>query len=661
MNNQLKPLLDIFRGSIEFVIPDYQRGYSWETTHRNDLWEDITNITGSRRHYTGMFTFCIDKQNPNIYYVVDGQQRMTTLIILLNEILTRILDYVDEYGTSVHSKIQQFLYLKPLNSTISHYKFRFQYSVDDPSNYYFKIKILGLNIPGIQLQDTLYTRNLQMAKEEFAKHLDKMNTQELRNLFKKITEQLVFNEYIIDDEADVYVTFETMNNRGKSLSTLELLKNRLIYLTTIFPDTKLPKAAAATLRTHINNTWKLIYQVLGNNTDKVLGDDDFLKDHWIMYFRYDRKTSMVFKEDLLNRYFTAKKVYENKLSPKELEDYIFSLSDSIAIWYRIKCPNAPQVICPEDEKVWLTRLDRVRIGSFRPLLMAAYLKKGDESIIPLLSACERFRFLIPLVTERRSNTGDHKFYGMAHQFYHQKGQKTIAELAEEVKADTNYWFRFDSFVTNCVERYKNNREGFYEWKAGLRYLLYEYERHLQMGNKDKTILCNWDDIVLNQANITSIEHIYPQTATAPYWQKHFADNHLLNSLGNLLLLSLAKNIAEQNREFDEKKHTIYTPDKTQIIRQGYDLGSHSERLVFDYTDWTPKEIIERGKILLKFLVNHWEIDPSVLTDDNIAKILNIHSATPVASTSQTSQFTYITPLDDDSLEETEEVDNEYID
>lgn len=65
--------------------------------------------------------------------------------------------------------------------------------------------------------------------------------------------------------------------------------------------------------------------------------------------------------------------------------------------------------------------------------------------------------------------------------------------------------------------------------------------------------------------------------------------------------------------------------------------------------------------MLNFLVNHWEIDPSVLTDDNIAKILNIHSATPVASTSQTSQFTYITPLDDDSLEETEEVDNEYID
>ena len=126
---------------------------------------------------------------------------------------------------------------------------------------------------------------MQNAKDEFAEKLKNATQQELKTLLEKITQQLVFNEYIIDDADDVYVTFETMNNRGKSLSTLELLKNRLIYLTTIYPDAILSLTEAQDLRKTINDTWKIIYQQLGNNANKVLGDDEFLKDHWIMYFR----------------------------------------------------------------------------------------------------------------------------------------------------------------------------------------------------------------------------------------------------------------------------------------------------------------------------------------------------------------------------------------
>lgn len=649
MNNQLKTLSDIFKENIEFVIPDYQRGYSWETSQRNDLWEDITNITGTRKHYTGMFTFCIDEENNNKYYIVDGQQRMTTLIILLNELLKCIPDYVNDFGTTVESKIQQYLYQK--SNLTNHYKFHFQYTKDDPSDEYFKLKILDLKIPGSDSQDTLYTKNLENAKKEFANLLKPMTIGDRRELFKKITQQLVFNEYIINDESEVYVTFETMNNRGKSLSTLELLKNRLIYLSTIFPETDLNKDEANALRNFINNVWKKIYRHLGMNTSNVLGDDDFLKDHWIMYFRYDRKTSMVFKEDLLNRVFTAKNVYNRELKPNDIQEYIQSLSDGIDVWYKIKSPNAPQVVCPEEEKIWLTRLNRVHIGSFRPLLMAAYLKKdNDEDIIPLLSACERFRFLIPLVTERRSNTGDHKFYNMAHIFYHQEEKKSIADLTNEITQETNFWFSFDSFVNNCVERYRNGRQGFYEWKTGLRYFLFEYERCLQMEDKDKTIRCKWEDLIYNQTNVTSIEHIYPQTPTAPYWQQRFADNHLLNSLGNLLLLNVAKNIQAQNYDFDKKKKTIYTEDKSKILHHGYDLGSYSERLVCEYDQWTPDTIIARGKLLLKFLVKHWQIDSSLLTEENENKILNI---SPMAASMSTSQPIYSPQDDDDTLDELE--------
>ena len=113
--NGLQTLTQIF-GTYDkqFQIPDYQRGYSWETRHRNDLWEDINNITDDKKHYMGMFTFCIKQQdNCMIYEVVDGQQRMTTLIILLNEILERLKPETLEDEPLTHEEYKRnYLYRK---------------------------------------------------------------------------------------------------------------------------------------------------------------------------------------------------------------------------------------------------------------------------------------------------------------------------------------------------------------------------------------------------------------------------------------------------------------------------------------------------------------------------------------------------------------------
>lgn len=651
--NGLQTLTQIF-GTYDkqFQIPDYQRGYSWETRHRNDLWEDINNITDDKKHYMGMFTFCIKQQdNCMIYEVVDGQQRMTTLIILLNEILERLKPETLEDEPLTHEEYKRN-YLYRQIGKLQRYQYKFRYKEQDPSYGYFIEKILRTGNGAQEPEDTLYTRNLQNAKDEFAEKLNNATQQDLKTLLEKITKQLVFNEYIIDNADDVYVTFETMNNRGKSLSTLELLKNRLIYLTTIYPEAMLPWGEAQELRKMINDTWKIIYQQLGKNANKALGDDEFLKDHWIMYFRYDRKTSMVYKEDLLSRNFTARKVFDkdHTLEPIDIKEYVESLAASVKTWYQIKCPNDINTV-PEAEKVLLTRLDRVGIGSFRPMLMAAYLTKRQEDIVPLLDACERFRFLIRHISGRRSNTSDSVFYGLAHKCF--ENEKTIADLITEVNNQTVAWLDFDNFVKECVDRYKPNRHGFYEW-TGLRYFLFEYERSKQMNNK---MLCNWDTLFKQQQDKTSIEHIYPQTPTNPYWQQRFADNNLLNSLGNLLLLKLAKNIQVQNYDFIKKKTTTFDANN-EVEFLGYDHGSYSEKIVSKYAEWTPKEVIERGKHLLEFLVTHWNIDASVLTTDNVNKILNnIPSAptnTQAASAATPPPSSAIDDYDNDEEDDEEE-------
>lgn len=110
--NEMAELLDlssIFDKKI-FRIPDYQRGYAWQNSQLYDFWEDILNLQDDRDHYIGLISIKqIDvnsekitdaekklgwllNKNYKIFHIVDGQQRLTTFIILLNEIINFVQD-----------------------------------------------------------------------------------------------------------------------------------------------------------------------------------------------------------------------------------------------------------------------------------------------------------------------------------------------------------------------------------------------------------------------------------------------------------------------------------------------------------------------------------------------------------------------------------------
>jgi len=622
--DDLRSLSQIFRNDISFVVPDYQRGYSWGVKQLEDLWEDLENMPENSNHYTGMFTFCKDEKDDNIFFIVDGQQRMTTLIILINELLKRI-----EGGIPNESSVEQYkdkyLYSKPYGALYN--KYRFYYSKDDPSDIFFKTKILGQTCTDAIPTDTFYTSNLVFAQKFFIDKINDYDQEKLIALFKKVTERLKFNEYLIDDENEVYVTFETMNNRGKDLSTLELLKNRLIYLSTLYsyiqPDDEIRTENAEELRKSINNVWKTIYRYLGKSTKRKLNDDSFLRDHWIMYFGYDKKTS--FKEALLTNIFTVKRLLSNKLSIDDIKNYVNSLHNSIEAWFNINCPSESKL--STEEKVWLTCLNRVGIGSFKPLIMAAYLKKNN-SIKDLLKSCERFRFLTFAISGRRSDTAVSHFYTLAHNFYHNT-TANYKKLIDDINWQTDNWLSIDNFITSTVERYQK-AEGFFSW-PGRRYFLYEYERELQSQSTDKDEKVSWETFENNQVNKISIEHIYPQSPTDDYWKKRFVlDNEkcLTHSLGNLLLLSIAKNSEQQNYSYERKKTTTRN-DKGEITHHGYDMGSYSEIEVSQkFQEWLPQNIIKRGKDLLEFLKKRWEIK-HVFSEDEKSKLLNITGIQPI--------------------------------
>ena len=155
--------------------------------------------------------------------------------------------------------------------------------------------------------ETIYTNNLGEAKRFFYEKMIDMDVNQLEEVYTKITQHFLFNMYIISDDIDVYVTFETMNNRGKPLSNLELLKNRLIYVSTLL---NVADADKSRLRRDINECWKKIYHILGKSQSNYL----------------------------LNDYFVVQKIFDKSLTIEDCFNYIQSLSECIDFWGDIKNP-----------------------------------------------------------------------------------------------------------------------------------------------------------------------------------------------------------------------------------------------------------------------------------------------------------------------------------
>ena len=673
-----KPLDSLFKEKL-LRIPDYQRGYAWRREQLEDFWEDLVNLPEGRSHYTGVLTlkeipanqvaqdarefWLVDDHSYKLYHIVDGQQRMTTCILFLQALIELLRDLPGNAGKpddasyindtlSIAAVESRFLFkLKPAGNPFRTYKFG--YTTDNPSHDYMRYRVLGEDGGGT-VSETFYTLNLGNGKRYFKEQLrgwyQKEGAAGLQQLYRTMTKRFLFNEYIIKDEFDVFVAFETMNNRGKSLSDLELLKNRLIYLTTLYTDEELDPSERRDLRDLINTAWKEVYFQLGRNKTKPLNDDDFLRAHWMMYFKFSRQTGKDYIRFLLDEQFNPKRIHRKvlqeieleeaeeqtsdadlevdsdagveeseaaepkrvaELRPHEIRDYVKSLQESSAHWFNTFYPDLSDDFTAEEVQ-WIQRLNRLGMAYFRPLLMAILKNfKTPEQRIGILKEIERFIFVLFRMTQARSNYRSSEFSNAVRAI--DRGEMSLAELKKRLRNRMSYTFtdngdfNIDEFRLLMQKKFDDG-QGYYGW-SGLRHFLYEYELSLLSGSRQKKL--DWADLLKTPKEYISIEHVYPQTETKE-WAPAFKGvrkkdrEAYRNSLGNLLLLSSSINSSLQNDAFAEKKKPKFAADGSKL-RNGYADGSHSEIEVSRYEVWGPDEIRERGTRLLKFLETRWQI------------------------------------------------------
>ena len=616
-------LVDIFHRSI-FRVPDYQRGYSWSINELEDYWNDIIRLTDEKKHYCGLLTLKRIEENEvrkwikdkwladdgyRFYYVVDGQQRLATSIILIQTILNKVPDNTI-LATELKGDIKAQFIRKEMGG---HRSYFFSYLENDPCNKYMMAKIFrDIDYPDYNEPLTSYTFKLEGAEIFFKEQLSNMSIEEMTVIYKKVRSKLMFYIFEINDISDENVVFETLNFRGLRLSTLELLKNRLLYLTTLFksdepdgPSFNRFEEERKNLRVKINESWGDVYTFLGKNKDNVLSDDDFLKNHYFMYFGYDPDDHKKFRNHLLDRHFTAQRVTSNKLKMSEINQYVGSLKKAALEWFNIKNPYHSNASLSSEEKFWLDKILRLKKNSAYLLCILAFRivdVKGVE-LVGLLKKMERSIFLTYDLSRVSGNTVQNFFYRRAKAIFNKKllTQGFNKDLDDRTKKDWQSSL-FHNYISKQFQKTSESTKiGFYAW-SGLNYLLFEYETEL-MGKEEPRV--GWSAVK------DSVEHICPKTPKDNCWLESFSDIdnpkwiRLKNSLGNLLLLSRSKNSKLSNRCFADKKKYQKIAGGEVI---GYSNGSYSEIEVSENETWGPKEIEDRGLKMLEFLERRWSVN-----------------------------------------------------
>lgn len=604
--NTIFSMEDIFRGRL-FKVPDYQRGYTWDQKNWQDLIEDLELLSEGRNHFTG--TLVLRSVNHtgskirdesgatySLFDIIDGQQRLTTVVLLLDN----IHDEMERLGLQKLATGLEKAYLT-VKDLAGQVHTRLTLNRDCQDFYYGSVLGFSRGISGPQIRSHLL---LQEAHDYFAGYLTEQCAARnegyadwLTNEYFKVTQHLHVLLYEVESDTDAGVIFETMNDRGKPLTELEKVKNYLLYL-----SSRLDLPAPHTLAQKVNATWTQIFEML---MAAGLGDTDnenqLLRMHWLMAYDYNPKnwdSSRSIKAAFSLRDYQGK----HPALLADVLEYLESLGNATRAYCEIRRPNRSGMFNDiRDARLRreITELSEklARLGArvnFLPLLMAVRLKSQDDGTAyrKMVELCEKADFRLYQWIGYRSSAAQSTFFRYGYDYYQ---RPDLARLLAAVTRTATDYCSNDQFA----ERFDRTTENWYAW-GGLKYFLYEYEQHLAQLERMRPQYA-WEELSGAEVKRDTIEHILPQSLEDSYWKRRFTTKkhqRWVHDIGNLTLTY--DNSSLGAKSFLKKKDTLnkpcYVHSKLYIEQE---LASHS--------DWTEDHIKERREKIRVWAQERWSI------------------------------------------------------
>ena len=612
MNNVVS-LDDLFHKRI-FRVPDYQRGYSWEQQQIREFLEDLELLADSRYHYTG--TVVLNESNDeesrmdsdgNSYAlvdIVDGQQRLTTIVVLLNEIRRALTGFSDTAKGLSQGIAKNFVFAQEISGQPL-----FKLSLNSDTNHFFRNSVLTEE-PGVEGPQITSERRLAEAKKQMADYIgSKVESGEgngeewLRALYRKLATQLRFSLYEVEDETEVGVIFEVMNDRGKPLTDLEKVKNYLLHVSASLEFSN-------SLGSQVNEAWaEILRQLMSAGLVSSDDEDRLLRSHWLAHHNPQLRRwqgSRSVKQQFGLRSYAGRQ--QNLLN--DLLAYTGGLRESSIIFCDAYQPNRPDAFASfkSDTKAraevigWSLKLRRTGyLATFLPLLIA--VRRGwpmdPDKYLRVLKLCETFAFRVYRWREFRSNSGQPALFRLA--FELATRGRTYEDAVNAFNVHLAYWCRNDNFND---EHSGEDPNVWYRW-SGLRYFLYEYETALASQQGASPVVL-WSELYSRDLKDT-VEHILPQSISNQlYWKDRFnrrQHHKYVHDLGNLTLTK--HNSSYQNKPFPDKRGSV--------TAQGHCYAKSPffvERQLAEVDDWNAEAIDQRRARLLEWARGRWAVETS---------------------------------------------------
>lgn len=554
-------ILGLFDSSQKhFIIPVYQRAYSWDKEQWNIFLSDLKEqITGDNNYFYGNFLLETIKKDVE-YEIIDGQQRLTTLIIFVRALINTLKQRQD-LNIELDYESKEKIYMKNGGNiklrTVYYDRACFEaIIIDDNSN------IEPLTPSQIRIKE---------AKKHFLSELNKLNTDELLKILDKLeSTELTCME--LNGKKDSALMFELQNNRGKDLTNMEKIKSYFMYQMYVHS----PEEETEANIKHIANVFELIYLTIN---DLKINEDSVLIYHCNAFIKgYQYRTIDDIKE-------VFKSLNENE-KIKWIKNFVHELNKSFSNFKKMEQSNLP----------YLQDLRKLKIPAFvYPFIIKGYKYFNDDEgyLNTLYNILEVVVFRYRLINSRaeiesRINAILLNYNG------------DLYKLKNDFKDKFNEtWYWGDT----RTKEYLND----YMYENGvLNYLLWKYEDSIQ--NRGYSI---GNSTIENE----QIEHISPQTPTNGdsittgydigengVYTDDFIKNKL-NCIGNLMLISSSHNGSIGNKPFLDK---LKSYKSNPLLKQQAEIESFIDS---QNIKWGEEEITKRHeRIVSEFAIPKWSFD-----------------------------------------------------
>lgn len=569
-NANIEDILDV---KCIYSIPDYQRPYSWTKGQIEELLEDIESaMVQDANHFLGTIMLnTSEMEKHGIIEIIDGQQRITTILIMLYVIL-------EKYN------LQRFKEQKNIDNRKSILKARLAFTDDDgeiiddklilgeANKKFFKEFIVeSYNLGNSKKQeiiksykqDNLYKYNKAIVdgynciSKYFDDKIALLSDLKAYEIIKQyqtlLLKKLEIVKIVVEDDADAFLIFETLNDRGLSLTSVDLIKNKLFK-----------NCASNSKFDEIKAMWTDML----NNLDDGNEVKKYIRHYWMS--KYDYVTiGNLFKE--------CRKHVENDFIKSK--QFIEELKKYSRYYSTIRNPHNGVI---ENKKLIKALLDmnQLSFDLTHPILISAFRTFDNENdIFKITRLCSNFMIRYISIMKEKPSKIEKKICEVAKALSMENVESLFKELAP------------DNLFMDKVESLNVNYQSYSTY-----YMLTEYEESLHTNEPWRT----------TGRDTITVEHILPQTVKkdeddGKYWIKQFGSIEECevwrNRLGNLSLLGTGGQGKAKNKDFEYKK---------SVYKENTDMFSTKQLL--DYDHWNKENLIDRQKKMAGKFVEIFTLD-----------------------------------------------------